>query len=66
MALIELKKKQDLFTSVKFLVECLPAEIRFYDLFETANSIAAGENNKKSNFWGDITLYVNKNSVGTS
>jgi hypothetical protein len=61
--LIELKKNPDLFTPVKFLVECLPAEIRFYDLFETANIVAAGENNKKINFWGDVISYISKETA---
>jgi hypothetical protein len=58
--LIVLKKNPDLLASVKSLVECLPAEIRFYDLFETANIISAGQNNQKRNLWGDEVLYVTK------
>jgi hypothetical protein len=61
--LIELMKNSALLSPVKFLVECLPAEIRFYDLFQNANNVAVKENNQKTNFWGDAISYVTKQTA---
>jgi hypothetical protein len=58
--LVVLKNDRDLLSMVKSLIDCLPAETRFYDLFETANIISAGLNNQKKNFWGDKILYITR------
>ncbi len=58
--LMELKKNPKLLSSVKSLIDCLPAEIRFYDLFETANIMSARPDNRKKSIWGYVLSYITK------
>ncbi len=57
---IELKKNPDSYKMLKLLLDWLPEELKFYELFKTANEVAVKINNQKINLWGELRQFITK------
>ncbi|MFH0974478.1 MAG: hypothetical protein V1874_01705 [Spirochaetota bacterium] len=60
---IELKKNKDSFGMLNSIAECLPMEIKFYELFATANATGLQEINHRKNVWGDSEQFISKETA---
>ncbi|MBN2041905.1 MAG: hypothetical protein JW864_17855 [Spirochaetes bacterium] len=55
---VDIKKYPGMFSNLKLLLNCIPLENRFFELFRSANIESEKVINQKKNVWGELKQYI--------